>query len=226
MTYFITAIQSLSGSIGELKWKASISEMQLLDTIIGSFLQVLLFSLIPFLTWLIFARKKEPSFFKWIGLTKPAIREWKLVLLVIAAGLLLWVLVTPLLNPLMNQSATTDYSRDGFTPLALIQVLFMSFIKTGLSEEILFRGFLGKRLISKFGFAVGNTIQAVLFGAAHSFIILSGCGIMLTLALVAIAAVIGWLQGLLNEKAANGSIFPSFLLHGISNTVTGVMAMF
>lgn|GEM_PF-6247348 len=30
-----------------------------------------------------------------------------------------------------------------------------------------FRGFLGKRLIARFGFAVGNTIQAVVFGLLH-----------------------------------------------------------
>ena len=40
-------------------------------------------------------------------------------------------------------------------------------IQTGLSEEILFRGFLGKRLIAKFGFAVGNVVQGLLFGTLH-----------------------------------------------------------
>lgn len=200
--------------------------MEILETAIESLLQVLIFSMIPFLAWLIFARKKEPSFFKWIGLTKPVISDRKIVVLVIASSLLLWVIVTPLLQPLMDQSATTDYSKNGISASAVTQVIFMSFIKTGLSEELFFRGFLGKRLISKFGFIVGNTIQAVLFGAAHSFIVLSGCGIILTLTLVAVAATIGWLQGLLNEKAAIGSVIPSILLHGISNTVTGVMAMF
>ncbi len=34
-------------------------------------------------------------------------------------------------------------------------------IQTGLSEEILFRGFLAKRLISRFGFATGNLLLSM-----------------------------------------------------------------
>ena len=40
-----------------------------LNELIGALLQLLLFSLLPFITWLIFYRKKE-SFLKWIGLKK------------------------------------------------------------------------------------------------------------------------------------------------------------
>ena len=40
-------------------------------------------------------------------------------------------------------------------------------IQTGLSEEILFRGFLAKRLISRFGFATGNLPQGLVFGLLH-----------------------------------------------------------
>ena len=39
--------------------------------------------------------------------------------------------------------------------------------QTGLSEEILFRGFLAKRLISRFGFATGNLLQGLVFGILH-----------------------------------------------------------
>ena len=39
------------------------------EELLGAILQLLLFSLIPFIWWLITARKKE-SFFNWIGIKK------------------------------------------------------------------------------------------------------------------------------------------------------------
>ena len=42
----------------------------ILNELVGAVVQVLLFTLIPFIVWLIFARKKE-NFFSWIGLKKP-----------------------------------------------------------------------------------------------------------------------------------------------------------
>jgi len=45
---------------------------------------------------------------------------------------------------------------------ALVPAFIYSFIQTGLSEEIFFRGFLEKRLIRKFGFQIGNAMQSIL----------------------------------------------------------------
>ena len=43
--------------------------VMLVNKIISSVMQIILFSLIPLIWWLITARKRE-SFFKWIGLKK------------------------------------------------------------------------------------------------------------------------------------------------------------
>lgn len=53
----------------------------------------------------------------------------------------------------------------GMGMAALPAVIVYSFIRTGFSEEFLFRGFLLKRISRRWGFIVGNTVQALLFGA-------------------------------------------------------------
>lgn len=44
----------------------------------------------------------------------------------------------------------------------------IALFKTPLTEEILFRGFLAKRLISIAGFIKGNLLQSAIFGAIHA----------------------------------------------------------
>lgn len=47
---------------------------------------------------------------------------------------------------------------------AIILLLIIGVFKTAFAEEILFRGFIAKRLISVFGFVKGNLFQAIIFG--------------------------------------------------------------
>ena len=53
----------------------------LLNEIVSSIIQILLFSIVPFVWWLITARKKE-SFYVWIGLKKASAISWKSLLVV------------------------------------------------------------------------------------------------------------------------------------------------
>lgn len=50
---------------------------------------------------------------------------------------------------------------------ALQAILVYAVLNTALPEEILFRGFLLKRISAKFGKNVGNFIQSLLFGIIH-----------------------------------------------------------
>ncbi|NLZ49020.1 MAG: CPBP family intramembrane metalloprotease [Clostridiales bacterium] len=83
---------------------------------------------------------------------------------------------------------------------------------TGFCEEVFFRGFLLKRFEARFGFLLGNTLQGFLFGLLHGipFGITTG-KVMVTILLTVLPGTLGWL----NEKGFNGSIFPSWLVHGI-----------
>ncbi|MCL2574045.1 MAG: hypothetical protein FWE34_05770 [Defluviitaleaceae bacterium] len=72
---------------------------------------------------------------------------------------------------------------------------------TGFLKEVGFRGFLGKRLIAKFGFAIGNTAQAVVFGIGHNMLgIFLGYGAVSGIGVFLITGGFGWLAGFITEK--------------------------
>ena len=197
-----------------------------ISELVGSVVQVLLFAVIPFIVWLIAGRKKE-NFFKWIGLKKPAAegsaaKVWGIVLCVaavyFAASL---ILMKTMFSDLPN--ATTD-SFGGKGAAAIPAVLAYAFIRTAFAEELLFRGFIF-RLRNKLGFAAGNTIQAVLFGAMHGVpIFMKTQNVPALLLFTLLPACMGWVFGWLDEKH-DGSFIPSWLLHGSVNVVTALMSL-
>ena len=137
-----------------------------MNHIMNAIVQVITFSLIPFIWWLITARK-ECSFFNWIGLK--GIKRWKgtrftvMVIIVLLAyfGVSIGMLY------IMKDAPTASSEFTGLGMKGFPAVLIFAFVKTALAEEILFRGFLLKRLMNKFGFRVANALQAILFGLLH-----------------------------------------------------------
>ena len=105
---------------------------------------------------------------------------------------------------------------------AFPSILIFSFIKTGLSEEIFFRGFLGKRISNNLGFTMGNSIQALVFGCLHGVTLFNIVGVPISIVVILFTGLIGWLMGYINEKQSGGSIIPSWCLHGIANTLSGL----
>jgi membrane protease YdiL (CAAX protease family) len=199
-----------------------------MDTILNaltvSLTQLAVFSVIPFIFWLITKKKAKQSFFCWVGLNKPAKPEPKALATAVVLCILLTAFMLLFFTPdILQASATTMYLQDGLSATAVICTLIFAFIQTGLSEEILFRGFLAKRLIHALGFLRGNIVQAVLFGLLHSFIILSGIGWLTTAIIVFFAASNAMVMVYVNEKVFGGSILPSWILHGISNSVPILM---
>jgi membrane protease YdiL (CAAX protease family) len=100
-----------------------------------------------------------------------------------------------------------------------------------MDEEILFRGFIGKRLIDRFGFQIGNTTQTVLFGPVHGILLKSapaGQGITTAgvVSVVVLTGRAGYLLGYLTEKPANGSIIPAWIAHGLVNALSYSTAVF
>ena len=84
-----------------------------------------------------------------------------------------------------------------------------------ISTEYFFRGFIGKRLIGKLGFAVGNTIQAAIYGVFH-VVVLTGFMIMDMNDLIVyflMLASFGWATGYIMEKQAGGSIVPACIMY-------------
>lgn len=99
-------------------------------------------------------------------------------------------------------------------------------IQTGLSEEILFRGFLAKRLISHLGFATGNLLQGLVFGLLHGAMFFLVTTPLKALIITLITGFSGWLLGWMAEKAAGGSILPGWMVHGVGNLLLSMAEAF
>ena len=196
----------------------------IISKLISSVIQIILFTIIPFIWWLITARK-ECSFFKWIGLKKADVSKNKTLLWIVcisAAFLILSVVILIFLKGV--ETATSDFSSLGMS--AIPAILIYAIFNTALPEEILFRGFLLKRISNRFGFNAGNAIQALLFGLMHGIMFISSVGVLLAIIVIIFTGAIGWFMGYTNEKKADGSIFPSWSIHAIANIFSGICSAF
>ena len=199
----------------------------LISEFINALFQVAVVLLIASLLWLIFARKRS-GFREWIGLIRPTAPSMIWALLIFAV----WSVFTTALYflPAFTQLAAGEGTvagavrENGFSAETIILIAILALIKTGLSEEILFRGLIAKRLINALGFWIGNAVQAAIFGAIHLAIFLIPGGPEFTLTLGALVVFVpgmaGWLMGFANEKLGNGSIAPGWLIHGFGNAIS------
>lgn len=123
---------------------------------------------------------------------------------------------------LLSEETVTGKVHDlGFGLPAIVFILLTALFKTALAEEILFRGFIAKRLIHALGFRRGNVLQSLIFGMVHVliFLLVSKNPVILVgiLMLTALGAyIIGWL----NERMAQGSILPGWIAHGLGNVIS------
>jgi len=197
-----------------------------IEIIISAVFQVVLFSLIPFIWWLVTARKTT-GFFNWLGLKKAKVGSKKPFVIWISCLVLLFIGMSVFPVALVDSSLTAANQFIGYGLVLLPGGFAWGIIATGLGEEILFRGFLGKRFINKCGFIFGNTIQAVAFGLMHGvmFSLLTDVLFITILAITVTTGAIGWVMGYINEKLTDGSIVPSWLIHGVGNFAVSIFAM-
>lgn len=194
-----------------------------LNQLINSIIQIILFSIIPFIWWLITARKKE-NFFTWLGFKRPA-RKKKVLILCILGGFAICEVVGLLVY---NVLLKTDWNTSSFAGMGAAGIpcaIFYSYLQTALSEEIIFRGFIQKRLQSKLGFTAATIIQAALFGAIHVILSLSQITVAQGIALFFYPMLPAIVFAYVNEKKADGSILPSWLIHGTLNLVTQLIQL-
>ena len=197
----------------------------LVNELLTAIVQIAAMSVIPVMWWLITARK-ESSFFVWIGLKKPVVMERKTFWIAILASVLIVIFMSLVLDPMLPDDIQLANERFGGQGIkAFVPAIVFAFFATGLAEEILFRGFIGKKLCSKFGFFVGNTLQALLFGLLHGATMIPTLGIAIPLLVIALTGSLGWFMGYVNEKAS-GSIIPSWCLHGVANLYAAIIIMF
>jgi membrane protease YdiL (CAAX protease family) len=202
--------------------------MDPLNRVITACIQVAIFSAIPVI-YFAATRRSLRGLPEYLGLTRPAGRTVLLAL----------VLALPNIGVAASESVMSLLVQDGTVsgqfvghPLSLgiaVVILSEALIKTSLSEEIFFRGFVAKRAIQRFGFQRGNLLQAVIFGAVHSpiyFLIPETSQTWdVMVFLVIFPTLAGWFFGFLNEKLGNGSILPSWIMHGCGNVIAYSMPL-
>lgn len=196
-----------------------------MNILISAVFQLIILSFIPFVWWLITARKKA-NFFRWVGLKKIRVDNIKIYLVEMVIFIGASCLISSKVFQIVignAKTATTQFNGRGVT--AVPNVIIFAFFQTGLSEEIFFRGFLGKRLINKFGFTVGNTMQAFVFGFVHGVLFFPMIGAFGAVVIIMLISAIGWGEGFLDERKSGGSIVTSWIIHGIMNLISSVAAI-
>jgi len=203
----------------------------MINEIIETILQVFIFSLIPFLVFVI-KKKTVKGFLNYIGLKKSNSKANGLAILaslIFLAPMLLLTLTSEAFQEIMfdPNSITGKLRTMEFGANAIIVLLIIAIFKTAFAEEILFRGFIAKRLISVFGFKKGNLFQAIIFGILHTLLFAIITTNLIYLSLIFIFPTIAaYIFGYLNEKKADGSIIPSWIAHGFANVITYIVIGF
>ena len=194
-----------------------------INKIINSLLEIILFSLLPFLFWYFSARKQE-RFTDWIGLKKiKGAKKTALAIIIVTTFYLLISLI--LLNSLKNiENATSEFQ--GLSFAALPAIFIYAVFNTSFPEEILFRGFILKRLANKLGFAKANFIQSLLFGLLHGVMFFPLVGNLKSILIILLTSLAAFAMGYVNEEISGGSIIPGWIIHAISNLIAGIYLAF
>lgn len=195
--------------------------------IANALFQIAVFALIPFIAWLIWQRKKV-GFFEYVGLKRPRrTASWWAALLLLALYLSIYLFADPgslagdAKQAIQSDPNASAYRFAGMGAAAVIPVSINTFIQNGFCEELLFRGFVCKRLIKHMGTKAGIVAQAVVFALVHNLMLWNVVpDIWFHLFLFATITVQAAVLAIFNEKVFDGSIWPSVLIHGLGNFCT------
>jgi len=184
------------------------------------------FTLIPFIAYLI-SQRRILGFFESLGFYLPdKIVSFLVVYLVLFVTSRFFKLTRKIFLEEAPSSLEDklpliqDAIKAGKSPYTIGAVLFLGLITTGLSEEILFRGFLTKALISGLGFGIGNMLQATVFSLLHAVPLYMQKG-SLSDSIHEFVRVfsIAFLMGYCLVYLASGSLLPLWVYHGLGNAI-------
>jgi membrane protease YdiL (CAAX protease family) len=114
----------------------------------------------------------------------------------------------------------SDYARWTPNVTSFLRAWLREAIYVALGEEIFFRGLLGGWLVRRWGFAVGNTVQALIFLLPHLLLLWVSLGLW---PIILVQMLAGWLLGWLRYHS--DSILPGWLAHSLINAFGALGAM-
>mgnify|MGYP003417834362 FL=1 len=126
-----------------------------MSSITTTIVNLIVFSLLPIIWWF-FRHRKETGFFRWIGFFKPQLKSkwWVLLIFAILYYFFYNFDFTQLISPetleyIENSASVSANVFAGIGVAAILPAFIEDFIANGVAEEILYRGFLCKRLCTK-----------------------------------------------------------------------------
>lgn len=206
--------------------------VDIINELISATLQIAVFTLIPFIVFL-FRKNKSITFSQYIGwyrAPQKAINYAVVTSLLFLTGALIFVLLDDGVRQAVfaPNSVTGKLRMIGFSGTSVVVLLIIALFKTSLSEEILFRGFIAKRLVNAIGFKQGNILQALVFGIIHLVLFwqLTHTTLAPLIGIFIFSTVAGWVVGFIKEEFGNGSIIPGWIAHGLGNTISYFLTAF
>jgi membrane protease YdiL (CAAX protease family) len=191
-----------------------------MQNIKDAIIQVGIVLIVSFIVYLIKNRKAK-GFGKWMGLFIPKIDDLKTKILKLILILIIFSVIPIVIVININIANDTNLAYQSIEggKFLFIGLIFKSLIQTALSEELLFRGLIGKRLVNILGYKKGNIVQSIIFGLVHCFAIIT-FGYKIGVIMIVIIAFTAYFYGYLMYKVAKGSILLCWLAHGISNLLS------
>lgn len=188
----------------------------------GALFQIIVFTLIPFVWWLIRYQKKE-SFFRWIGFHAPKEINIREALIAIGLYCVVWIALHLSVVNQFTQPSAGNFAGMGFS--AIVPALIVCFLQNGLTEELLFRGFVLKRFAVKLNPNKAILLQALLFALLHSIFAMSSDWAA-NILIFTVPFIGGLMLGWISAKKFKGWIVPGILLHGAGNLIINLLQAF
>ena len=188
-------------------------------------LQPILLS-IPSIIYIAVRRSRRENWKEILGklgwkVNRPVYFIWSLGVVIIVVGLG-WLALQSVPSDVLDDPSVSISQYTGWTIsiISFLLVWIREAIYIAIGEEIFFRGFLGGWLFRRFGFAIGNIIQALIFILPHLLLLIVSISFW---PIVAVQLMAGWLLGWLRYKS--DSILPGWLAHSLSNAIGALAAM-
>ena len=140
----------------------------------------------------------------------------------IPIGVLMLVIMQMIPESVMENPMVSTSFYAGWSP-SLSSFLFAwmrEAFYVALGEEMFFRGLLGGWLERRYGFRIGNIVQAGVFLLPHLLLLMVSTSFWLVIVVQFLA---GWVLGLLRSRS--GSIHPGWLAHSLMNAVGALASM-
>jgi uncharacterized protein len=176
--------------------------------------------------------RAPPPLGRWLGLLPPGRPASHLVLVVLAAAALGSALTwgghtfIPGYAELVTGTAAPygKTARLGSPAVVLAGVALYAFVQTAISEELLFRGVVARRLVAWLGFFRGNTLQALLFVGVHNagLALMADVSPLMHMHVLVMVGSMSWAAGWLMERWFQGSIVGAWAAHAGANLGTGL----